>query len=110
MVVNRNMLEPSNFNVNLTKVSINLHLLVNELCECTSCVWFPHYCDQHNAVINIKTIALALFYNVSLLLCPGTQHLSSRIPADAGFLRDKLLCPGPEYKGPSVFYVTRRVD
>ena len=33
MVVERNMLGPSNFNANLIKLLINVHLLVNELYE-----------------------------------------------------------------------------
>jgi hypothetical protein len=38
-----------------------------------SCVCSLHYCDQHNDVINIKIITLALFYSVSFLSCPSTR-------------------------------------
>jgi len=34
MVIYRNMQQPSNFMQILIKVLINVHLLVNELCEC----------------------------------------------------------------------------
>jgi hypothetical protein len=52
-----------------------------------SCVCSLHYCDQHNDVINIKIITLALFYSVFFIVSlnteifkpyPGRCKLSSR--------------------------------
>jgi hypothetical protein len=83
MVVDRNMQELPNFIVNLFKILINVHLLVNELCE------------YYNSRRNYKNYAQCIELRDTLKNSEFIYHLTTcRVPAGVLFFFTIVLYDG----------------